>query len=212
MILSGSSEPQALHAVVQADMIAIMSELRSVIELHACGQLVLAAGGMLFGLGDKIARLHLVLTGEVVLERHSSSGLRLVLQRARAGDVAAEPSIFAERYHCSAMATSDATIAHAPVEAIRLLILKNPQTLERLARQFARDVQSARLRAEILSLRRLSDRLDAWLDINGGALPDRGNWLALAADLAVTPEALYRELAKRRTGRQSSRDAKAFRA
>ncbi len=193
-------------------MITIMSELRSMIALHERGRLILAAGGMLFGLGDEVLHLHVVLSGEVVLERHSSSGLRLVLQRARAGDVVAEPSIFAERYHCSAMATSDATIAHAPVGAIRSLVLQHPPALERLARQFARDVQSARFRAEILSLRRLSERLDAWLDINGGVMPDRGNWLALAADLAVTPEALYRELAKRRTGRQSSRDAKAFRA
>lgn len=193
-------------------MITIMSELRSMIEVHERGRLVLAAGGMLFGLGDSIERLHFVLSGEIVLERHSSSGLRLVLQRARAGDVLAEPSIFAERYHCSAMATSDATVAYAPVEAIRSQVLKSTLALERLARQFARDVQSARFRAEILSLRRLSDRLDVWLDTKGGVLPDRGSWVALAADLAVTPEALYRELAKRRIGRQSSRDAKAFRA
>jgi CRP-like cAMP-binding protein len=193
-------------------MIAIMSEIRSAIESHERGRLVVLAGRVLFSLGDKVVRLHRILSGEIILERHSAGGLRLILQRARSGDVLAEPSIFAERYHCSAMATSDAEVAYAPVEAIRSMILQHPPALERLARQFARDVQSARFRAEILSLRRLSDRLDAWLDINDGVLPDRGNWLVLAADLAVTPEALYRELAKRRSGRHSSRDAKAFRA
>jgi hypothetical protein len=70
--------------------------------------------------------------------------------------------------------------------------------MERLARSFAREVQIARFRAEILSIRRLSDRLDAWLDLNGGVLPEKGRWLSLAGDLAVAPEALYRELAKRR--------------
>lgn len=188
-----------MHDANQTDMIVIMLELRSLIETHERGRLVLSAGGKLFGIGDTILRLHLVLEGEVVLERHSSGGLRLVLQRARTGDVVAEPSIFAQRYHCSAAATSAATVAYAPAETIRSLVLNDPPALERLARQLARDVQFARFRAEILSLRRLSDRLDAWLDINGGMLPDRGNWLVLAADLAVTPEALYRELARRRS-------------
>ena len=47
-------------------------------------------------------------------------------------------------------------------------------------------------------MRRLSDRLDAWLMMNLGKLPSKGGWLPLAAELGVTPEALYRELARRR--------------
>jgi CRP-like cAMP-binding protein len=193
-------------------MIAIMSELRPLIETNARGKAELSPGEALFRLGDRVTRLHLVVAGDVMLERTSASGLRLILQRAQAGDVVAEPSIFAETYHCTALAASTATVVFASASDVRTDVLRDSASLERLARQFGRNVQAARFRAEILSLRRLSERLDAWLDLNGGILPPKGSWLALAADLAVTPEALYRELAKRRSSSQSPRAAKAFRA
>jgi hypothetical protein len=43
----------------------------------------------------------------------------------------------------------------------------------------------------------VAERLDAWL---GGerALQEKGTWQDLAAELGVSREALYRELAKRR--------------
>jgi hypothetical protein len=41
-------------------------------------------------------------------------------------------------------------------------------------------------------------RLDAWLEFNGSSLPQKGNWHTLARELAVSPEALYRELARRK--------------
>ncbi len=67
-----------------------------------------------------------------------------------------------------------------------------------LARHLAREAQAARLRSELLSLRRLADRLDGWLALNDGMLPPKGRWSTIAADLGVTPEALYRELSRRR--------------
>jgi hypothetical protein len=39
-------------------------------------------------------------------------------------------------------------------------------------------------------------RLDAWLTLK--RLPPKGEWGALADDIGVTREALYRELARRR--------------
>jgi CRP-like cAMP-binding protein len=62
----------------------------------------------------------------------------------------------------------------------------------------ANAVQEARLRAEIRSLRTTAERLDAWLG-EGRALPVKGQWQDLAGELGVTREALYRELAKRRS-------------
>ncbi len=53
-------------------------------------------------------------------------------------------------------------------------------------------------RAEILSLRTVAARLDAWTAANHDRLPEKGAWKTLAAELATSPEALYRELARRR--------------
>lgn len=193
-------------------MIVIMSILRSLIERGKAGERTLAVGHELFRLGDPVERMYVVSRGEIALERHSTSGVRLVLQRARVGDIVAEPSVFADRYHCGAVATEAATVAYAPVSLLRSELTKDGAALEQVARRFARDVQTARLRAEILTLRRIAERVDAWLDLNGGKLPDKGNWLTLAAELAVTPEALYRELARRRRALQPLRKKKALRA
>lgn len=62
----------------------------------------------------------------------------------------------------------------------------------------AHEVQQARARAQLLALKRVGARLDAWIALNDQALPSRGRWVELAAELPVTPEALYRELARRR--------------
>ncbi len=50
----------------------------------------------------------------------------------------------------------------------------------------------------MLAIRSLARRLDAWLELNDFSLPPKGNWQTLARELAVSPEALYRELARRK--------------
>ncbi len=179
-------------------MIVIMSELISLLRAKAIETHRLPSGGVLFRAGDAVTRMFEVVAGEVVLERVSETGARLILQRASAGCVVAEPSLFAEHYHCDAVAAEPTTVRAAPAAAIRKLLERDGATLARLAHHLAREVQIARQRAEILALSRLAHRLDAWLMMNQGALPPRGRWLAIAAELGVTPEALYRELAKRR--------------
>lgn len=54
------------------------------------------------------------------------------------------------------------------------------------------------MRAEIRSLKTVAERLDAWTAEHGD-IPENGQWHVLAAELSVSREALYRELARRRT-------------
>jgi hypothetical protein len=54
--------------------------------------------------------------------------------------------------------------------------------------------------AETVSLRTVAQRLDAWLAWNEDRLPGKGEWKAVAEEISVSPEALYRELAARRRG------------
>ena len=61
------------------------------------------------------------------------------------------------------------------------------------------EVRNARLRSEILTLKTVAERLDAWL-ADRGQLPERGNWKAIAQEIGTSPEALYREIARHRNG------------
>jgi CRP-like cAMP-binding protein len=67
-----------------------------------------------------------------------------------------------------------------------------------LVMHLGREVRNARQRVEIASLRKVSDRLDAWLAWNEDRLPAKGSRGQLAREMGVSPEALYRELANRR--------------
>jgi CRP-like cAMP-binding protein len=67
-----------------------------------------------------------------------------------------------------------------------------------LMRHLAGEVHRTRTRAEILSLKSVAARLDAWMAFNGGKLPPKGRWYQAASEIGVTPEAFYRELARRR--------------
>ena len=62
-----------------------------------------------------------------------------------------------------------------------------------------RALRQARMRAEILSLKTVAARLSAWAEWQGGVLPARGKWRSLADEPGVSPEALYREMARRRS-------------
>ena len=70
-----------------------------------------------------------------------------------------------------------------------------PRWLLDLATHLASEVQRARARAELLALRTVRERLEGWLAFHG-ELPARGRWIAVANEIGVTPEALYRELAR----------------
>ncbi len=179
-------------------MISIMSCLmRDLFERHAIAR-AYAAGDYLFHSGDPVRVVHLCLTGEVALRRVTRSGADLILNVARAGDVVAEAAAFAEAYHCDAQSLEDSDTLAVPVESFLSVLAANPELALDWATKLARGLQAARRRAEIRTIRTVGGRLDAWLE-TGGAVPAKGRWQDLAAELGVSREALYRELASRRS-------------
>lgn len=138
-----------------------------------------------------------VSAGGVRLERVLPQGSSLTLHRATSGTIIAEASLFAARYHCDAIAEQEAMVAKLPRARV-LTQLSDPTSARQLLQELTREVQRARTRAEILALRTVAERLDAWLEINASGLTDKGTWRRLAAELAVSPEALYREIAKKK--------------
>ena len=181
------------------NMIAVrfMSLFERLKPLHPTAR-EFASGAHLFRRGDEVSVLHLVVAGEAHLVRHRVDGRTLVLQRARPNMVLAEASVFSERYHCDCVAVMPTRTFAVASSAVRTLLTVDPGFAEAWSLQLAHELQATRLRAEILSLRTVAERVDAWLAWNGGSLPPRGTWKTVASEIGTSPEALYRELARRR--------------
>ena len=184
-------------------MIEIMSDdLIEQLSALARRQIALSKGNFLFYRDDPVSELFVVLDGSVELVRHQCSGTALVLQRAGRHDILAEASVFSERYHCDALASSASSVLAVPVEAVRTCLAQAPEFARSWTRHLTREVQAARLRAEILSLKTVTERLDAWLAARDSAMPARGRWKSVAEEIGISPEALYREMARRREDEQ----------
>ncbi len=142
--------------------------------------------------------MYQILAGAVHLIRHQSSGATVILQRAGVGSILAEASLFSDCYHCDAITVAPARTMVIVKSTMRSRLANNADFAESWAARLAHEVQDARLRAEILSLKTVSARLDAWIAWNGGSLPAKGERKTVATEIGTSPEALYRELAKRR--------------
>jgi CRP-like cAMP-binding protein len=158
----------------------------------------LAVGKVLFRADDPVLSLFLVTAGELRLVRTLPDGFQLTLQRAGAASILAEASLFADRYHCDALAAEESAVRAVPTAQAKAALERDPALASALLRYLAGEVHRTRTRAEILSLKSVAARIDAWMAFNSGVLPPKGRWRHVASEIGVTPEAFYRELARRR--------------
>jgi CRP-like cAMP-binding protein len=177
-------------------MIAIMSDPFADL-FPKTARRTLAPGETLFRTGDRPSRVYRVSQGLIALRRVTADGTELQLQTATAGDILAEASVYSDRYHCDAVALSQSEILEANKTDFRHTLATAPELAEAWSARLAHAVQDARMRAELRTLRTVRERLDGWLSANA-SLPPKGRWQDLAAELGVSREALYREIARRR--------------
>lgn len=155
------------------------------------------SGSFLFHAQDTVEFIHFIEEGKVSLERIQANGQISCFLRAKAGDVLAEASVYSQQYHCDARVLEDVRLRRVKKEKFMSQLKSDPNLADAWSTYLARTVHRTRLIAEIRSFKTVGDRLDAWLDAFQD-LPPKGQWQSLAHELAVTPEALYRALAKRR--------------
>lgn len=186
------------HARGTGGMIAIMSlpvfeQLRAL----SSSSREFMEGETVFRTGDAITHLYVVADGRAHLIRHLEGGASLILQRASAPAILAEASLHNDVYHCDAVAETPLKLFLIERRALMARLAKDRDLALSVEMHLAREVQRARLRAEILSMKTVAGRLGAWLACHDTRLPAKGSWKLLAAEIGVTPEALYREIAKR---------------
>lgn len=175
-------------------MISIMADWQNIFD--DAPTKTFAQGAVVFRRENPVRAMYLVRSGVIALERSLTDGTTITLSVATVGMALAEASLFATTYHCDAIARTKAQIAIMPRAVFRSALREQPDAALSLIETHAKEVQSQRARIEILRLRRVCDRLDAWLDLHGE--PPMGEWIRVADQIGVSPPALYRELARRR--------------
>lgn len=151
------------------------------------------AGSILFRTGQKPAWMYYVREGEAVMQRVTAAGAPVLLQRA-SGAFLAEASLVAPRYHCDGVCRTDCELLALPLAALRDAIDTDAATRWAWIGLLGAQARQQRARIERLALKSLREQLQHLLLTEGEA----GRYRApatrreLAAELGVTPEALYR--------------------
>lgn len=166
----------------------------------------LDTGESLFRQGDPATALYRVVTGRIRLVRHLEDGASLVVWVARAGDTFAEAALFAEQYHCDAVAEAPSVVAPVPKARLRARLEADPVQCLDFARDLAAQVRDLRARLEIRNIRSAGERVLAWLRLQAKGDPPRVTldrpWTHIASEIGLTSEATYRALgALERSGR-----------
>ena len=91
----------------------------------------LEAGEVLFRQGDRANAIFEVEQGRMRLIRHTIDNRPVTLHTARAGELFAEAALFADRYHCDAVAASAARVLVHPKRALLAAFRGDPALSER---------------------------------------------------------------------------------
>jgi CRP-like cAMP-binding protein len=151
------------------------------------------AGSSLFRAGQRPAWMYYVRTGEAVMQRVTTAGAPVLLQRASAGFIA-EASLVAERYHCDGVCRSACDLLALPLQDLRAAIDADAATRWAWIRLLSTQARQQRARIERHTLKSIRERLQHLVLTEGkaGVFHAPATRVQLAAELGVTPEALYR--------------------
>ncbi len=173
----------------------MLNDLFQLIESLPGQKISLNEGEMLFGRGDAVASMYVLVSGHIDLVRYQEDGKPIRLHKAYGKCFIAEASLHAAYYHCDAICMEEAVLFGIVRGDFENCIYSAPDITKIWVQHLAASLQNERYRSELLTRKTVLERLEGWLDWNEGQLPPKGKWKHLANELGVTPEALYRTLA-----------------
>jgi len=160
---------------------------------------VLAPGELLFRQGHRAWAIYKVETGRLRLIRRTIDDRLVILHTARRGELFAEASLFAETYHCDAIAAVQSSVRVYPKEIVIKALRADPALAEAFMAPLAYQLQELRARLELRNIRSARDRVLQYLrlraGIHGRSITIEGQLQDVAAEIGITREALYRTLA-----------------
>jgi len=123
----------------------------------------------------------------------------VALHVARANETVAEAALFAEAYHCDAVAEARSEAIVLPKADLLGALAADPQASLTLAKGFAAQVRDLRAQLELRSIRSAPERILFWLRQRASGTPSTARidrpWTEIAAEIGLTHEAIYRALA-----------------
>ena len=163
---------------------------------------VLAPGDLLFRQGDPAAAIYKVESGRLRLIRRTIDDHLVILHTARRGEFLAEASLFAEAYHCDAVAAAQSGVRVYPKAIVMDALRKDPALAEAFMARLARQLQELRGLMELRNIRSARERVLQYLRlrVRGRSIAVEGQLQDIAAEIGITREALYRTLAALEAG------------
>ena len=159
----------------------------------------LALGELLFQQGDRAAAIYKIESGRLRLIRRTVDDHLVILHAARRGEFFAEASLFAEVYHCDAVAAAPSRVRVYPKAIVMEALRTDPALAEAFMARLARQLQELRARMELRNIRSARGRVLQYLrlraGIQGRSIAIEGQLQDIAAEIGMTREALYRALA-----------------
>ena len=159
----------------------------------------LARKEALFRQGEKVTAIYFVEAGRLRLERQTIDGRSLVVGTTTTGRFFVEAALFADIFHCDAVATEPSQVRVYPKSMVLNALSADPAQAMSFLSLLAHQVIELRHHIEIMKVRSAKERVMLYLDLNAG--PDgrtvdlRSQLQDIAGELGLTREALYRTLA-----------------
>ena len=170
---------------------------------------VLAPSELLFRQGDPAAAIYKVESGRLRLIRRTVDDHLVILHTARRGEFFAEASLFADAYHCDAVAAAPSSVRVYPKQSVKEAMRTDPALAEAFMARLARQLQELRARMELRNIRSARERVLQYLRLHAGvhgrSIAIEGQLQDIAAEIGMTREALYRTLAALETEGHLSR-------
>ena len=158
----------------------------------------LARNELLFTQGDKVQAIYFIEEGHLRLDRRTFDGRSLVFGTSSAGEFFVEADLFAEIFHCDAVATEPSRVRVYPKTAVLKALETEPSSALPFLKLIAHQLIEARQRLELTKIRSAKERVLLYIDLHAGTdgtVTVKGELQDVASELGLTREAFYRTIA-----------------
>ena len=151
----------------------------------------------LFRQGDKVHAIYFIEEGRLRLDRRTFDGRSLVFGTSSAGEFFVEAALFAEIFHCDAVATEQSRVRIYPKAAVLKALNTDPSCALPFLKLMSHQVIEARQRLELMKIRFAKYRVMLYLDLHAereASVRLKSELQDIASELGLTREASYRTL------------------